>query len=95
MALEVEQVKDMELIVRAAKKAAMIPSYMGARMAMTTHLADRVQAMLATARAGAASPTMCANGWRCRTGAAQCPRPASCWSRASRTRSARPVYSVT
>ena len=51
MALEVEQVKDMELVVRAAKKAAMIPSYMGARMAMTTHLAGRVQAMLAD-RAG-------------------------------------------
>jgi ATP-dependent Lhr-like helicase len=47
MALEVEQVKDMEVTVRAAKKAAMIPSYMGARMAMTTHLAGRVQAMLA------------------------------------------------
>jgi ATP-dependent Lhr-like helicase len=51
MALEVERVKDMEVTVRAAKKAAMIPSYMGARMAMTTHLADRVQAMLAD-RAG-------------------------------------------
>ncbi|WP_336979326.1 ligase-associated DNA damage response DEXH box helicase [Altererythrobacter fulvus] len=51
MALEVEQLKDMELIVRAAKKAAAIPSYMGQRMPLTTHLANRVQAMLAD-RAG-------------------------------------------
>jgi ATP-dependent Lhr-like helicase len=47
MALEVERVKDMEVTVRGAKKAAMIPSYMGARMAMSTHLGERVQAMLA------------------------------------------------
>ncbi|MCB5425274.1 ligase-associated DNA damage response DEXH box helicase [Altererythrobacter sp. CC-YST694] len=51
MALEVEQLRDMELIVRAAKKAAAIPSYMGQRMPLTTHLAGRVQAMLAD-RAG-------------------------------------------
>lgn len=51
LALEVERIKDMELTVRAAKKAAMIPSYGGQRMAMTTHLAGRVQAML-TDRAG-------------------------------------------
>ncbi len=51
MALEVEQLKDMEVIVRAAKKAAMIPSYMGQRMPLTTHLSQRVQALLAD-RAG-------------------------------------------
>lgn len=51
MALEVEQLRDMELIVRAARKAAAIPSYMGQRMPLTTHLAGRVQAMLAD-RAG-------------------------------------------
>jgi ATP-dependent Lhr-like helicase len=51
LALEVEQLRDMELVVRAAKRAAMIPSYMGQRMAMTTHLSARVQAMLAD-RAG-------------------------------------------
>ena len=44
--LEVEQVKDMEVIVRASKKSAMIPSYGGARMPLTTHLADRVRTML-------------------------------------------------
>lgn len=47
MDLEVESVKDLELTVRAAKKAGQIPSYMGARMPLTTHLAERVQAMLA------------------------------------------------
>lgn len=46
MSLEVEQVRDMEVIVRAAKKSAMIPSYGGARMPLTTHLAERVRAML-------------------------------------------------
>ncbi|ABC64837.1 ligase-associated DNA damage response DEXH box helicase [Erythrobacter litoralis] len=45
-ALEVEQLRDMEVIVRASKKSAMIPSYGGARMPLTTHLADRVRAML-------------------------------------------------
>jgi len=51
LALEVERISEMDLIVRAAKKAAMIPSYMGQRMPLTTHLSGRVQAMLAD-RAG-------------------------------------------
>ncbi len=46
MALEVESVKDMDLIVRAAKTARQIPSYMGARMPLTTHLSARVRALL-------------------------------------------------
>jgi ATP-dependent helicase Lhr and Lhr-like helicase len=51
MALEVESIKDMDLYVRAAKKAATIPSYMGARLPLTTHLSDRVRHFL-TDRAG-------------------------------------------
>jgi ATP-dependent helicase Lhr and Lhr-like helicase len=51
MALEVESIKDLELYVRAAKKASSIPSYMGARMPLTTHLSDRVRHFL-TDRAG-------------------------------------------
>jgi ATP-dependent Lhr-like helicase len=46
MDLEVESLKDLELIVRAAKSAAQIPSYMGLRLPLTTHLANRVRAML-------------------------------------------------
>ncbi len=46
MSLEVEGVKDMDVIVRAAKKSATIPSYGGLRLPLTTHLASRVQAML-------------------------------------------------
>ncbi|MDD3799732.1 MAG: ligase-associated DNA damage response DEXH box helicase [Novosphingobium sp.] len=46
MSLEVEQLKDMDVIVRAAKRSAMIPSYGGQRLPLTTHLADRVRAML-------------------------------------------------
>lgn len=49
--LEVEAMRETELIVRAAKKAGQIPSYMGQRLPLTTHLADRVQALLAD-RAG-------------------------------------------
>ena len=44
--VEVERLKDMELTVRASTKAAMIPSYGGLRLPLTTHLADRVRAML-------------------------------------------------
>ena len=44
--LEVEQLRDMEVVVRATARHAMIPSYGGARMPLTTHLADRVRAML-------------------------------------------------
>jgi len=46
MDLEVEALRDLELVVRAAKRSATIPSYMGLRLPLTTHLADRVRAML-------------------------------------------------
>ncbi len=46
MSLEVEQLKDMDVVVRASTKAAMIPSYGGARMPLTTHLAERVRGLL-------------------------------------------------
>ncbi|MDE8650849.1 ligase-associated DNA damage response DEXH box helicase [Novosphingobium album (ex Liu et al. 2023)] len=49
--LEVEALRDLELIVRAARRSATIPSYMGQRMPISTHLADRVRALLAD-RAG-------------------------------------------
>jgi len=46
MDLEVESFRDLDLIVRAARSSATIPSYMGLRLPLTTHLADRVRAML-------------------------------------------------
>lgn len=46
MDLEVEGVRDLELIVRAAKSAGQIPSYMGARLPLTTHLSERVRALM-------------------------------------------------
>lgn len=46
MALEVEGVDATDLIVRATARRARIPSYGGARMPLTTHLADRVRAFL-------------------------------------------------
>lgn len=46
MTLEVEQIRDMELQVRASKTAGMIPSYGGQRLPLTTHLAGRVREML-------------------------------------------------
>jgi len=45
--LEVEALRENELLVRAAKRGGQIPSYMGQRLALTTHLAERVQALLA------------------------------------------------
>ncbi|MDD3800372.1 MAG: DEAD/DEAH box helicase, partial [Novosphingobium sp.] len=51
MDLEVESLKDLDLVVRAARRSATIPSYMGQRMPISTHLADRVRAMLSD-RAG-------------------------------------------
>ncbi len=46
LVLEVEQIKDTDLIVRATTRPARIPTYVGARMAMTTNLGDRVRHML-------------------------------------------------
>jgi ATP-dependent Lhr-like helicase len=51
MDLEVEGLRDNAILVHAARKSGQIPSYMGARMPLTTHLATRVQALL-TDRAG-------------------------------------------
>ncbi|WP_375289868.1 ligase-associated DNA damage response DEXH box helicase [Qipengyuania sp.] len=46
MSLEVVKLQDMEVLVRAAKTSAMIPSYGGQRLPLTTHLASRVRQML-------------------------------------------------
>jgi ATP-dependent Lhr-like helicase len=46
MSLEVVKLQDMEVLVKAATSNAMIPSYGGARMPLTTHLAERVRTML-------------------------------------------------
>lgn len=47
ISVEVEGVKDMDLLVRASSRPARIPTYVGARMALTTNLADRVRRMIA------------------------------------------------
>ncbi|MFX7961162.1 hypothetical protein ABTK60_19940, partial [Acinetobacter baumannii] len=47
--LEVERVDTEEIIVRATARPARIPSYNGARMPLTTHLARRVREFLADA----------------------------------------------
>ena len=46
MGLEVERIKDLDLVVKASAKAAQIPSYNGARMPLTTHLSARVRSFL-------------------------------------------------
>ena len=46
IALEVEKIDATDLFVRATKRHARIPSYNGARMPLTTHLAGRVRALL-------------------------------------------------
>jgi ATP-dependent Lhr-like helicase len=47
LTLEVERIDSPELIVKASTKSARIPTYVGIRMAMTTHLANRVRIFLA------------------------------------------------
>jgi len=47
LTLEVERMTGMEIIVRATTRPARIPTYVGTRLAMTTHLADRVRRFLA------------------------------------------------
>ena len=46
LSLEVEQFKDIDIIVRASSKQARIVTYGGQRMSMSTHLANRVRHML-------------------------------------------------
>ena len=46
MALEVERVDATDLVVRATSKSARIPSYMGARLPISTNLAARVRRLL-------------------------------------------------
>jgi ATP-dependent helicase Lhr and Lhr-like helicase len=46
LSLEVETMKDNDLLVRATSRPARIPSYMGARMALSTNLAMRVRRII-------------------------------------------------
>jgi ATP-dependent Lhr-like helicase len=46
LVLEVEKIDGTDLIVRASSKSARIPTYLGARMAMSTNLAERVRIFL-------------------------------------------------
>ncbi|OWQ97731.1 ligase-associated DNA damage response DEXH box helicase [Sphingopyxis witflariensis] len=56
LSLEVESIRDSDLYVRATTRPARIPSYTGARMALTTRLADRVRAFLADSTSWAPFP---------------------------------------
>jgi ATP-dependent Lhr-like helicase len=47
LALEVEGVRDADLLVRATRKSGRIPAYAGTRMALSTNLAARVRHMIA------------------------------------------------
>lgn len=47
LGLEVERIDGTDLVVRATARPARIPSYMGARIPLTTNLAQRVRAFLA------------------------------------------------
>jgi ATP-dependent Lhr-like helicase len=47
LSVEVEGMKDTDLLVRATSRPARIPSYSGTRMALTTNLAARVRRMIA------------------------------------------------
>ena len=47
LTLEIERMSGTEIVVHATSRSARIPAYVGTRMAMTTHLADRVRHFLA------------------------------------------------
>jgi ATP-dependent Lhr-like helicase len=47
LSLEVEQLKDTDIIVHASSKRGQVVTYGGQRMSMSTHLANRVRSMLA------------------------------------------------
>jgi ATP-dependent Lhr-like helicase len=47
LSLEVERIKDSDILVHASKQSARIVTYGGQRMSMSTHLANRVRHMLA------------------------------------------------
>jgi ATP-dependent Lhr-like helicase len=47
LSLEVERLSNEDLLVRATSRPARIPTYSGARMPLSTHLADRVRGFLA------------------------------------------------
>lgn len=55
-ALEMVAIKELDMFVTPAKKAATIPSFMGARMPLTTHLAARVRGFLSNSAAWARFP---------------------------------------
>ena len=88
LSLELERIKDTDLIVHASSKSARIVTYGGQRMSMSTHLAERVRHFLCETTNGTASPTMSANGSRSRAAARSCPSPTNCWSRPSLTKAA-------
>jgi ATP-dependent Lhr-like helicase len=46
LSLEIEQLKDTDIIVRASAKSGQVVTYGGQRMSMSTHLANRVRHML-------------------------------------------------
>ncbi|PCD03734.1 DNA ligase-associated DEXH box helicase [Sphingomonas spermidinifaciens] len=50
MALEVERIDQLDLLVRATSKPARIPTYVGARMPLSTNLAHRVRSFLCDKR---------------------------------------------
>ena len=76
LSLEVERIKDTDIIVHASSKSARIVTYGGQRMSMSTHLANRVRAhAVPTATTGTASPTTSANGSRCRRERSILPEP--------------------
>lgn len=60
--LEVEAVREAMLVVRAASRAAAIPSYMGARIPISSHLAAQVRHLLADRQGWARFPEE-VRGW--------------------------------
>jgi ATP-dependent Lhr-like helicase len=88
MTLEVERIEGIDLTVKATTKPARIPTYVGARMAMTTNLADRVRAFLHDREQWPRFPDAVREWLEVQDRRSTLPAPTSYWSKPSRTSTA-------
>jgi ATP-dependent Lhr-like helicase len=86
LSLEVERIKDTDIIVHASSKSARIVTYGGQRMSMSTHLANRVRHMLADRNDWHRFPDDVREWLEVQERSLAARARTSCWSRPSRTK---------
>jgi ATP-dependent Lhr-like helicase len=88
LTLEVERMEVTDLIVRATKRSARIPTYLGQRLPISTSLADRVRRFLHEPAEWPRFPADVRDWLEIQGRARRFPRPGNCSSRPSRMRAA-------